>query len=198
MEAFDDLTLLLLTWNNPNLCKRAVDNWEKHMPFITHKIAYVNGKNSAYDFLPDAGYTVLGDERNVGIALAMGALITNCKTEYALFLEHDWFITPPAAPVVELLSAKAILRSGEVDVVRLRHKSNPGDPVYSSHFGNSILRERPEHILDAAHWNTEDLDKVFPEQITAKRAYYDKFFCTTSKYGAYTNNPCMYRTEFLV
>jgi hypothetical protein len=84
-----------------------------------------------------------------------------------------------------------------LDVVRLRHRVNPGNPHFSfRHKGKELTYYDDEigatspHLLDSIHWC--DPAESFPEYIKKS----ENMFWTTSRYGNWTNNPCLYKKQF--
>ncbi len=51
------------------------------------------------------------------------------------------------------------------------------------------------HILDAVHW-TREPQADFPDQIDRHDIGGEPWFFADAAYAAYTNNPCLYRTDF--
>ena len=84
-----------------------------------------------------------------------------------------------------------------LDVVRLRHRKNPGYPHFSfRHKGKELTYYDDEigctspHLLDSIHWCEPDIE--FPDYIKKS----EDMFHTTSRYGNWTNNPCLYKKQF--
>jgi hypothetical protein len=84
-----------------------------------------------------------------------------------------------------------------LDVVRLRHRHYPGIPHFSfqyqgrelEYYDKEIQCTSP-HLLDSVHWC--DPAEKFPEHIQK----IGDMFHTTSRYGNWTNNPCLYKKQF--
>jgi hypothetical protein len=81
--------------------------------------------------------------------------------------------------------------------IRYRHRKYPGFPHFSfKHIGNELdyYDEWHEctspHLLDSLHWL--DPAESFPDKIQRKGEY----FVTTSRWGNWTNNPCLYKKKF--
>ncbi|MEI7814132.1 MAG: hypothetical protein WCJ13_05020 [Coriobacteriia bacterium] len=131
------------------------------------------------------GYRCLGSALNLGIAGGYRQLLEAAQGDIFLFLENDWELI--VDPKGQLGEASALLREGLADVVRFRHRERPGEPLYTRQFaGNEHIK--PTHLLDSVHW----CDAEFPE-ITLR----DGWFWTTARYANWTNNPTMFRTDFL-
>jgi hypothetical protein len=112
-------------------------------------------------------------------------------------LEHDWnLIENEATTFIRLQKSIKAIEMG-LDVVRLRHRREPGHPHFSFQYKGRELTYYDDwhevtspHLLDSVHWCEPDIE--FPEQIKKS----EDMFHTTSRYGNWTNNPCLYRKEF--
>lgn len=140
------------------------------------------------DIAKKYGYEAVGTSKNIGIANAYRELVNMASGDLFLFLENDWAALEGPQ---ELYTAAELLRNGVVDVVRFRHRTIPGDPLYTLQFKGDELRQ-PSHLLDAVHW-TLDPHVKFKGYIS----YDDGFFLTSSRFANWTNNPTMFRTEWL-
>ena len=143
------------------------------------------------------GIDCIALQRNIGIGQAFIRLTENAKENYVLVLEHDWnLIENEATTFLRLQKSCKAIEAG-LDVVRLRHRREPGNPHFSfRHKGKELTYYDDEigctspHLLDSLHWL--DPQKEFPEQISKSGEY----FLTNSRYGNWTNNPCLYRKQF--
>ena len=143
------------------------------------------------------GLDFIGLQTNIGIGKAFIRLTENAQTDNVMVLEHDWNLIEDKETTYERLESGLELLGGSVDVVRYRHRANPGFPHFSfRHKGSELTYYDDEigatspHLLDSVHWCEPDIQ--FPEQIKKSE---DMFF-TTSRYGNWTNNPCLYRKQF--
>ena len=143
------------------------------------------------------GLDFIGLQKNIGIGQAFIRLTENAQTDYVLVLEHDWNLIEDTETTYNTLykSYKAI--EAGLDVVRLRHRKNPGHPHFSFKYKGQELSYYDEeigctspHLLDSIHWCEPDIQ--FPEQIKKS----EDMFHTTSRYGNWTNNPCLYKKQF--
>lgn len=137
------------------------------------------------------GYESFGADTNIGIAEAYRALVERATSDLFLFLENDWMLI--AAPTMEILEAESMLISFDVDVIRLRHRKFPGDPLWTRQF-NGREYDRPTHLLDCVHW--QDKPDKFPE-IWKDPDYTDSWYFARAGHANWTNNPTMFRTDWL-
>ena len=143
------------------------------------------------------GIDCIALQRNIGIGQAFIRLTENAKENYVLVLEHDWnLIENEATTFLRLQKSYKAIEAG-LDVVRLRHRANPGNPHFSfRHKGKELTYYDDEigctspHLLDSLHWCEPNIE--FSEFIKKS----DDMFHTTSRYGNWTNNPCLYKKQF--
>lgn len=135
---------------------------------------------------------------NIGIGKAFELLATTAKFPNILLLEHDWQLVENKDLTYKMLSESLDLLN-KVSCVRLRHRKNYGNPLYSRvcyegkelEFFDYNTKLYSPHLLDCVHWkNNPEID--FPNQIKKENNY----FITTSRWGNWTNNPCIYKTKF--
>jgi len=150
-----------------------------------------------YEIAKHFGLDFIGETTNIGIGQAFIRLTENAQTENILVLEHDWNLIENRETTYQRLESGLELLDGSVDVVRYRHRVNPGYPHFSfRHRGNELTYYDDEigctspHLLDSLHWC--DPKKEFPEYI----GQFGEYFLTSSRYGNWTNNPCMYKKQF--
>lgn len=145
------------------------------------------------------GVPCLGTADNVGIGIGFQRLAETARYDSVLLLEHDWHLVEPREVATRRLAAGLELLDAGVHCVRYRHRVKYGEPHFSiarykgkelSYYDDWIELNHP-HLLDAVHW-TRDPDKLWPDKISKA----GEFYRTTSRYGNWTNNPCVYRTSF--
>jgi hypothetical protein len=143
------------------------------------------------------GLPYIAETTNIGIGKAFKKMTENAKTENILVLEHDWKLIEDTNITHNRLLESLEMLNGGFDVVRLRHRRNPGYPLFSYKFKGRELTYYDDwhectspHLLDSIHWCEPDID--FPDKISK----IGDIFWTTSRYGNWTNNPCLYRKEF--
>lgn len=146
------------------------------------------------------GVKYISHKENIGIGKAFIELAEQATQPYFITLEHDWKLieTPPVTQ--NRLESGIMMLKHNTDVVRYRHRSSPGFPHFSfRHKGKELTYYDEEigctspHLLDAIHW-TEHPDISFSDYIQRDGDYYT----TTSRYGNWTNNPCLYKKEFYI
>lgn len=139
----------------------------------------------------------IGLKENIGIGKAFKQLTQNAQSDYVLILEHDWNLIENAETTYNILEKSYKAIKNGFDVVRLRHRKDPGFPHFSFQYKGKELEYYDDwhectapHLLDSIHWCEPDI--LFPEYIKKS----EDMFYTTSRYGNWTNNPCLYKKEF--
>lgn len=143
------------------------------------------------------GLDFIGLQKNIGIGQAFIRLTENAKEDYVLILEHDWNLIEDRETTYNTLKRSVSAIELGMDVVRLRHRKNPGIPHFSFQYQGRELEYYDKeiectspHLLDSVHWC--DPYEKFPQYIFKS----EDMFWTTSRYGNWTNNPCLYKKNF--
>lgn len=138
-------------------------------------------------------YDAIGWSTNLGIAEGYKRLVAEATSDLFLFLENDWQLieTDSYVWMPRLVQGMTLLDIEVVDVVKYRHRKEHGWPLWSKQFEGHEL-DRPEYLLDSVHWR-ENPDQLFPNLIDRVGPVYT----TSSSYANWTNNPTMFRTEWL-
>jgi hypothetical protein len=145
----------------------------------------------------------IGADTNVGIANAFHRLVENAKYENFLILEHDWYLQENFQTTYDRIKSSINLLNNDFDCIKLRSMSRPGFTDFSvirymdnplGYFDEELKLPYP-HLLDTCHI-FKDIHKYFPNEIS--QIYDDNcmYYTSSSRYGNYTNNPCMYKTKF--
>ncbi len=143
------------------------------------------------------GLAFIALQSNIGIGKGFIRLTENAQSDYVLVLEHDWNLIEDKETTYTTLKRSISAIELGMDVVRLRHRKNPGNPHFSfrhkgqelTYYDDEIGAQSP-HLLDSLHWCEPDIE--FSEFIKKS----EDMFWTTSRYGNWTNNPCLYKKQF--
>lgn len=136
---------------------------------------------------------------NIGIGKAFLELTEQAKTDNVLILEHDWKLIENKSTTLSRLTSGLELLNNGFSCIRYRHRQEPGHPHFSfkyqgrelDYYDKEIECTSP-HLLDSIHWC--DPFKNFSQHIRKEGEY----FTTTSRYGNWTNNPCLYKKDFYI
>ena len=143
------------------------------------------------------GIPYIGLENNIGIGEGFIRLTNQAQTENVMVLEHDWKLIEDKQTTIERIKSGIDMLNNGYDCIRYRHRKEPGHPHFSFQYqGRELdyydkeIEVTSPHLLDSVHW-CDPLEK-FPQYIGKEGEY----FTTTSRYGNWTNNPCLYKKDF--
>ena len=190
----NSLTIGILSWKNRKTLQNTLDSYERAglLSYPQQIFIFFNEIDEEDKKMADKyGIKYYGSETNLGIAGAYKEMLNYVEQPHFLFLENDWYIRHEEIPLLipQLDDGQKFLWLA--DVIRLRSRRTPGDPLWTIQFKDKEL-ERPEHLLDCVHW-TEDPDLKFPKEITKIAP---KWYCASAKNANWTNNPHMVRTDW--
>lgn len=139
----------------------------------------------------------IGFSHNVGIGQGFIQLTEQAKTDNVMVLEHDWKLIEDRDVTLDRVKSGIELLDNGYSCVRYRHRKEPGHPHFSFQYqGRELdyydkeIEVTSPHLLDSVHWC--DPFEKFPQHIGKEGEY----FTTTSRYGNWTNNPCLYKKDF--
>ena len=191
----------ILSWNSPQtLVETLTSYFEREFLHNVNDVCILFNEVSEQDkqVAEHFGIPYIGKETNIGIGKGFMELTKQCKTDNVLILENDWQLIENLETTLERLQSGLDLLNSGVDVVRYIHRRNPGHPLFSVKYKGRELDYYDDwheciapHLLDSIHW-IEEPEKEF-EGLIGKNGEY---FTTTSRYGNWTNNPCLYKKDF--
>lgn len=194
------ISIGILAWNSGQVLVDTLTTY-----YQNGLLEMVNDVTILFQEVSDEDYTIanhfgincIGLDTNIGIGEAFKRLTQNAQSECILILEHDWNLIENRETTYNTLKKSYEAIQNGFDVVRLRHRKDPGYPHFSFQYKGRELEYYDDwhevtspHLLDSIHWCESDID--FSEQIKKT----DDMFWTTSRYGNWTNNPCLYKKEF--
>jgi hypothetical protein len=194
------ISIGILAWNSGQVLVDTLTTYHENGLFDMVNdatILFQEFNEQDYQIAKHFGLDFIGLTQNIGIGKAFIKLTENAQSDYVLVLEHDWNLIENRDTTYQILdkSYKAIEMG--LDVVRLRHRANPGHPHFSfqyqgrelDYYDKEIECTSP-HLLDSVHWC--DPSEKFPDLIKKS----EDMFWTTSRYGNWTNNPSLYKKQF--
>lgn len=165
------------------------------------KILFQEAREEDIRLAESFGLPYIALNENIGIGNAFTRLAEEGTEEHILLLEHDWELVEKSDFVQQHLKEAIGLLQQDVHCVRLRHRQHYGFPHYSierykgkelDYFDEWIQFSHP-HLLDVMHW-IDRPDLEWPDKFVAR----GNFYVTPSRYGNWTNNPCLYNREFYI
>jgi len=191
-----NLSVGILSWKSPRTLINTLESYKSNglLDMVNDvKVFFQEGDDIDRDIVKHFNINAILHEDNIGIGKAFTMLAQSASTPYILLLENDWVCIEKSEVVYEELCAGLdLLICKRADMIKYRHRKNPGDPLYTYQYKDNELAS-PKHLFDCCHW-VEDPDKKFPEYI--KKDIYNNYYLCSSKYANHTNNPTMFKTSF--
>lgn len=204
-----NLTVGMLT-HEPRAIKISLATYEEHGLFdvIPEFILFINKRNQEIEKIVEPyvkkygrkKFRVLGSRENLGINGGIIALTEAASYNYFLFLERDFLLIEPNTCVVEQLEAGIkLLETGDVHVVRYRHRYEAGFPNWAElfYYGKEDLAfiGRQPNLGCNVHYWVWDTAERWPQYF--QRCGTDpEMICTDSYYCNWTNNPQLWRIDW--
>jgi hypothetical protein len=194
----------ILAWNSGQVLVDTLITYYENGLFDTVDdvtILFQEFNEQDYQIAKHFGLDVIGLNNNIGIGAGLLKLAENCKHDNILLLEHDWNLIENKEKTYNQLASGIELLNEDYKCVRYRHRVFPGNPHFSimkykdrelEYFDDYYKMYYP-HLLDSIHW-VENPDIKFAEFIQK----YKDFYVSSSRYGNWTNNPCMYKKDFYI
>lgn len=130
-----DISIGILAWKSPQTLVNTLDSYKKHgLLKMVHPIIYFQERTPELDALAKSyGITdIIGTNENIGILRAFMELIEHTKTKYFMFAECDFeLVNDEAKTAIILKECIRLMTEKGVDLVRLRDRKNPGEPIGS-------------------------------------------------------------------
>ena len=194
------ISICILSWKNEVTLENTLKSYQKNgflkiSDDITILFQEVSDKDKK--IANKYGIQYIGLQENIGIGKGIIQLLKNAKYEPVLFLENDWELIESQEETQQQVSEGLKLLNEGYDVVRYRHRKNPGHPLHSlKHKGNELTyfddwhKVTSPHLLESLHWL--DPAQEFPDKIQKREG----FFITTSRWANWTNNPFLLNKKF--
>jgi hypothetical protein len=141
-----------------------------------------------------------GDDSNIGILNGFIKLVESCKTEYFIFCENDWVLIENKDVTHKIIEdCIQLLNLNNVDIVKLRSRKNPGNPLYSKpKIVNEWLSQNCggfPYKLESLSWLDEP-NKIYNNLLDEYVGNY-KWYITTLKHQLWSNNVFICKTNNL-
>lgn len=204
LGAMLSLSIGILSWKSNKSIRNTLRSYKKNGLFdLTDDVTvlFQEARPEDLQLAKDFGLKTIPLNENIGIGNAFYKLAELASNPNVLLLEHDWELVENADFVHRHLAESIELIQSGVHCVRLRHREHYGFPHYSierykdkelDFFDDWIQLSHP-HLLDALHW-VDAPEERWPEKICRE----GNFYLTDSRYGNWTNNPCLFNADFYV
>jgi len=195
------ISIGILAWNSGQVLVDTLTTYHQNGLFDIANdttVLFQEFNEQDYQIAKHFGLDFIGLTQNIGIGKAFIRLTENAQTDRVLVLEHDWNLIENRETTYERLNdGIKILGKYGMHAVRYRHREQPGNPHFSfrhkgkelTYYDDEIGCQSP-HLLDSLHWLDPSVE--FPDLIKKS----EDMFWTTSRYGNWTNNPCLYKKQF--
>lgn len=190
------LCIASLSWRKSGTLKKSLETYKSGglLDYADEKLVFFNEFTDVdISVANDYGIHAIGTTTNIGIGASLKQLALHAKSKYIIFLENDFTLVEQDSIALRnhLNMCKALIRSEKAHVIKLRHRTNPGNPLYSR---GLIQKDR---YLSMVHW--ADLNNL-PCEVKSfeNKKYGIKYWQSTAENSNYTNNPSMYNREWFM
>lgn len=215
------MSVVVLFHNEYDSLRTALHSWVDNglVDLVDEILFFVNGGISEEHFLyklpeartgvPDAKRRIFIQRENLKLGLAINKMVTLAANEFVLLLEKDWaLIEDSKTTASRILDSKMLVGSGVVNVIRHRHRHNPGVPLHAliMHQGReaSIMKGQKNLLCFVHHWQ-KDPTVMYPGEGRMWRCGGEKnhvkeedVFCSTSEFCQWNNNPCIFKKAWFL
>jgi FkbM family methyltransferase len=194
----------ILAWQSNETLRNTLESYKRNGLFQIADdvvILFQEVRDEDRKLAKEFGLPFIGLDRNVGIGRGFVTLCEQADHQHILLLEHDWELTENFVETRFRLSEGLKMLYGDTDVVRFRSRKNPGFPLFvvDQYFNNELNHHDPiidlasPHLFETIHW-VDRPELKFPGLIFTESGHY----VTTSRWSAWTNNPCLHRRDFYI
>jgi FkbM family methyltransferase len=194
----------ILSWHSNESLRNSLESYKRNGLFDTVDdvvLLFQDVRPEDKKLAKEYGLPFIGLDRNVGIGRGFVTLCEQADHPHVLLLEHDWELTENFVETRFRLSEGLKMLQADTDVVRFRSRRNPGFPLFVvdgylnnelNYYDHKIDLVSP-HLFETMHWVAFP-DQQYPGLIFSEQGHY----VTTSRWSAWTNNPCLHRRDFYI
>jgi len=148
----NDITIGILCWKSPKTITSTLDSYQKNGLFdLVHPVIYIQERSPKYEEIAKKHGVneILGNEENTGILRALIDLVNATKTKYFIFAECDFKLIHDKETTDKVLKQSIkLIEEKDVQVVRLRDRKNPGEPMIARKFVPAKDSELQDYKFD--------------------------------------------------
>jgi len=140
----------------------------------------------------------IGSKENVGILNAFIALVENCKTDYFIFCENDWLLIEKKNETFNVLrDCIELINNNVANIIKLRHRTNPGNPIYSKNVWNKYDCLNFPYKLESLYWLKDDEIRLHYNNIMSEYSLQYLWYITDLVHQLWSNNIFIGNTHIL-
>ena len=216
--ALPELGLCILSWRNRDKLRTSLESYRANGLFELFgeiRILFQAAEDEDYTIAREFGLEAIGLEQNIGIAGAWEYLLRQMKSHYVVFMENDCpLVEGPETVERELRQGLELLQSWQVDVYRLRSRTQPGSKFYNcekyrryypvaedSAMQRMLLGLRrllrpgkAKRLLGSAPYCVKNADRVHPQIRRLENGVY----IVPSAHLNWTNQSVMFEREWML
>lgn len=169
------ITIGILCWKSPATLKNTLESYKKHNLFdLATPIIYFQERNADSDTIAkEYGiHTILGTNKNVGIMHAFYEMVKTVKTPYFIFAECDFELIENKEKTTKILQdCVKLMKEENVKLIKLRHRKNPGYPVFSRTLLPKANANLPKHNFKGFKFKLEAISFLNKPENTIKNTF---------------------------
>jgi hypothetical protein len=206
--AHKDITLGILCWKSFQTLRNTLNSYKINGLFdFVKPVIYFQERTPECDAIAaEYGITdIMGSQENTGIIHAFVELVNKSTTAYFIFAECDFELVHPKEKTSAVLDESIkLLTEKNVDLVKLRDRKNPGEPLGSKNFvpgTHAEIQNKP--INPNFQWKLESLhfldmpEKSFPGVFDIVTFSQDPWYICDDKHNMWSNNIFIAKVSWL-
>ncbi|MEC8858918.1 MAG: hypothetical protein VYE29_02835 [Pseudomonadota bacterium] len=194
------LSLLILSWQSHQTLKATLESYRRNglLDITDDKLIYFQQiSKKDIKIAEQYGLQYYGSGKNIGIGAAYRFLAERARHPYILYLQNDFqLIQDVKNDPSELTDGIQLLSQHEIDVVLYRSRSRPGEPNWATDNVRGNEERWQSHLFNSLYW-MEKPEQAYPDKIL-RNASKPNFLQTTARHMNYTDNPALYRRDWLL
>lgn len=194
------VSLLILSWQSHRTLLNTLGSYREQglLDLTNDKLIFFQQISSKdIRIARQFGLDHYGASRNIGIGAAYRFLAERAHHPYILYLQNDFkLIHNLHDDASELEQGIELLANHGIDVVLYRSRQRPGEPNWAADNVRGNEERWQSHLFNALYW-MDHPERSYPDEIQ-RCAANPKFLQSTSRHMNYTDNPALYRRDWLL
>jgi len=194
------VSLLILSWQSHKTLLATLESYRQNglLDICDDKLIFFQQISSKdIRIARRFGLQYYGAGHNIGIGAAYRYLAERARHPYILYLQNDFkLIHNVQHDPSELEQGIDLLAHHNIDVVLYRSRQHPGEPNWATDNVQGNEERWQSHLFNALYW-LDAPEQVYPDKIQRCPAN-PRFLQSTARFMNYTDNPSLYRREWLL